>query len=79
MFKVFVVDRNLFSSFTPKNGGFVSYGDNNKGRVVDSRTVNKYPNPMIEDVLLVTGLKHKLLSIRHLCDKGNEVIFYSSV
>lgn len=26
-------DKTLFSSFSPKNGDYVSYGDNNKGNL----------------------------------------------
>ena len=37
------------------------------------------PNPIIENVFLVDGLKHNLLSISQLCDKGNRVIFESSI
>lgn len=36
-------DKNIFLKkyFIPKNGGYVSYGDNNKGRIVDSCTIGK--------------------------------------
>ena len=32
-------------------------------------------NVIIEEVALVDGLKHNLLSISQLCDKGNSVTF----
>ena len=33
------------------------------------------PSPLIENVVLVDGLKHNLLSVSQLCDKGFNVIF----
>ena len=33
---------------------------------------------MIEDVILVEGLKHNLLSISQICDKGLRIIFDDS-
>lgn len=68
-------DKSLFSSFTPKNWGFVYYGDNNKGRITCSSIIGKYYNSMIGDVLSSEGLKHALLSISSLCDKDNNVTF----
>jgi transposase InsO family protein len=71
-------DKSKFSLLTPKKNGHVSYGDNNKGKIIGIGTVGKSPNTTIENVLLVEGLKHNLLSISQLCDKGNEVVFDSS-
>lgn len=72
-------DKNIFSSFTPKRGGSVSYNDSTKGRIMGSSTVGKNHNPTIENVLLVKGLKHNLLSIIKLCNKDNKVMFDSSI
>ena len=33
---------------------------------------------MLENVLLVEGLKHNLISISQLCDKGYKVCFYAN-
>ena len=71
-------DKSNFSLLTPKKHGHVSYGDNNKGKIIGIGTIGKSPNTTIENVLLVEGLKHNLLSISQLCDKGNEVVFDSS-
>ena len=56
-------DKAMFSSISHKDGGYVTFGDNAKGKTVGEGKVNKSPNPTIEDVLLVNGLKHNLLSI----------------
>lgn len=71
-------DENLFSSFTPKKGGFVSYGDNDKGKILGFGTIGNSPSLMIEEVFLVDALKHNFLSISQLCYKGNNVTFDSS-
>lgn len=72
-------DKNIFSSFTPKRGGSVSYNDSTKGRIMGSGNVGKNHNPTIEDVLLVEDLKHNLFSIIKLCNKNNKVMFDSSI
>lgn len=41
-------------------GGFVSYGDNNKGNIIGISIVGKFPNPTIEEVLLIDGLNHDM-------------------
>lgn len=56
-------DKSLFSSFTPKMGGFISYGDNNIERIIDYGTISKYHNPKTGDFLLFEGLKPNFLSI----------------
>ena len=68
-------DRSLLASLNSKDGGFVTFGDNSKGKIIGIGNVGKESSPMIENVLLVDGLKHNLLSISQLCDRGNKVIF----
>ena len=58
-----------------KAKGFVTYGDNNKGRVLGKGKVGAPPLTSTEDVLYVEGLKHNLLSISQLCDKGFKIKF----
>ena len=71
-------DKSKFSFLTPKAKGFVTYGDNNQGRILGVGKVGKSPQTMIDDVLLVEGLKHNLLSISQLSDKGYNIEFNSS-
>ncbi|CAN1302486.1 Retrovirus-related Pol polyprotein from transposon TNT 1-94 [Linum perenne] len=65
----------LFSELTYKNGGSVTFGDNSKGKVVGHGTIGTHPNPTFRNVLLVSGLKHNLLSISQLCGLSNRVVF----
>jgi hypothetical protein len=70
-------DKNKFTSLTLKDGGNVKFGDNSKGKIIGIGNIGKIHSLVIEDVLLVDGLKHNLLSISQLCDKGYNVIFKS--
>ena len=71
-------DKTMFSSISPRDGGHVTFGDNAKGKIIGQGKVGKSPNPTIEDVLLVNGLKHNLLSISQFCDKNCKVVFESN-
>ena len=67
--------QELLSSIQFKNGGTVTFGDNNKGQVVGIGTVGNVSKPLIDNVLLVKGLKYNLLSISQLCDKNYKIVF----
>ena len=53
----------------------MTFGDNSKGKIIGVESIGKNPSPIIENVIRVESLKHNLLSISQLCDKGNRVIF----
>ncbi|KAH9778649.1 hypothetical protein KPL71_007414 [Citrus sinensis] len=68
-----------FSSFIKiENSGDVSFGDNSKGKIIGIGNVINVSSTLIENVCLVENLKHNLLSISQLCDKGYRVIFDES-
>ena len=56
-------NKDKFISLTAINGVKVAFGDNAKGNVVGKGKVGKMAHCFINDVLLVEGLKHNLLSI----------------
>ena len=56
----------------------MTFGDNGKGRIIGHGSIDNNSSSLIENVFLVDGLKHNLLSISQLCDKGFKVIFESS-
>jgi len=58
-----------------KLDGFVTYGDNNRGRILGVGDIEGDDDVIIRDVLLMDGLKHSLLSISQLCDKGYRITF----
>jgi len=55
--------------------GYVTYGDNNRGKILGVGDIGRNNRVIIEDVFLVKGLKHSLLSISQLCDKGYKITF----
>ena len=68
-----------FSSFTKiQNGGNVSFRDNSRGKIIAIGNVGNVSSTLIENVCLVENLKHNLLRISQLCDKGYKVIFYKT-
>ena len=71
-------DPSQFSKLTSIDEGYVTFGDNNKGKIIGKGTIGNKSNFFIKDVLLVDGLKHNLLSISQLCDKGYIVKFESN-
>lgn len=68
-------DISLFIDFTPKKKVFVTYGDNNKGAILGKGSGGNPSSTTIYDVILIEGLKHNLLSIIQLCDKGYKITF----
>ena len=55
--------------------GYVTYGDNNRRRILGKGEIGTKGSTIIENVLYVEGLKHSLLSISQLCGKGYTVNF----
>ena len=68
-------DHNLLSTLKSKNEGTVTFRNNAKRKIIGIRNVGNPKNPSIENVLLVDGLKHNLISISQLCDIGYKVLF----
>jgi len=57
-------DVSKFINLKWKPDGFVTYGDNNRGRILGVGDIGGDDDVIIKDVLLVDGLKHNLLSIK---------------
>ena len=71
-------DESKFAFLTKKNGGYVTFGDNVKGKIIGQGNIGNDTSSLIESVLLVDGLKCNLLSLSQLCDKGFKVFFEAS-
>ena len=69
-------DISLFIDFKTKKKGYVTYGDNNKGAILGKGSVGNPSTTTISNVHLVEGLKHNVLSISQLRDKGY-IVFLS--
>ena len=61
-----------------KSHEHVTFGDNNKGKIIGIGKVGKEPFPTIDNVYLVDGLQHNLISVSQLCDMDYDVRFESS-
>nr|QCQ81934.1 hypothetical protein [Ammopiptanthus mongolicus] len=68
-------NKSMFLSLRAKEGGSVTFRDNFQGKIVGIGKIGKHSLPSIDNVLLVEGLKHNLLSISQLCDSGFHVSF----
>ena len=68
-------DKTKFAKLELKEKGFVTYGDNNKGRILGNEVIGNGSSFNIKNVLLVEGLRHNLISTSQLCDKGFKVMF----
>ena len=51
-------DKNLFMELKAKSGGEVTFGDNSKGHIEGIGCIGNNSSTLIENVLLVGGLKH---------------------
>ena len=67
-------DASLFTTLEWKDGGYVKFGDNSKVKIIATGIVG-FPLTTIKNISLVRGLKHNLLSISQLCDKGYKMTF----
>ena len=67
-------DRALLSNVVEKAGPVVTFGDNSKG-LTEGYGCLLAGNVIIENVYVVQGLEHNLLSISQFCDNGYNVLF----
>ena len=56
-------NKAMFATLQPKDGRYVTFGNNSKGKILGVGSIGKNYSPIIENILLVEGLKHNLLSI----------------
>jgi len=54
-------DKSKFMFLKAKEGGFVTYDDNNQGRILSVANISNSLTISIENVLYVERLKHNLL------------------
>ena len=69
-------DSTLLTEFKERASPSITFGDDSMGYTMGYGLISK-DNVIIEEVALVDGLKHNLLSISQLCNKGNSVTFNS--
>ena len=67
-------DKALLSNLVEKDDPWVTFGDDNKDFTKGYGSL-EIDNVVIENISLVDGLKHSLLSVSQFTDKGYEVKF----
>jgi len=70
-------DKIKFAKLELKEERFVTYEDNNKGITLGNGVIGNGSSFNIKNVLLVEVLKHNLINISQLCDKGFKVSIIS--
>ena len=68
-------DKEAFVTLRMKEGGMVTFGDDGKGHIIGIGKIQIIPQTCLKNVLYVLGLKHNLISISQLCDRGYIVSF----
>src|SRR3954462_11252414 len=72
--KELFIDENLSHS----SQKYITFGDNNKGKVLGLGKVAISKDKHIDKVILVQSLEYNLMSISKLCDMGMLVLFSAS-
>jgi len=72
-------DVNNFATLSRSSeGSTVTFEDDSKSEIIGIGNIRIGSSLLIENVTLIEGLKHNLLSISQLCDKGSRIIFDDS-
>jgi hypothetical protein len=71
-------DKGKFLSLSESKSGNITFGNDAPGKIKGKGMVSlSNGKGKAQDVLLVDGLKHNLLSVSQMCDIGFEVVFTS--
>jgi hypothetical protein len=73
-------NKKWFSSLTPlSHKEYVTFGDDKKGKVLDTGVIKVNDCFTLNDVALVDRLRYNLLSVSQLCDADLSVLFTSLI
>jgi hypothetical protein len=71
-------DKGKFLSLSESKSGNITFGNDAPGKIKGKGMVSlSNGKGKDQDVLLLDGLKHNLLSVSQMCDRGCEVVFTS--
>jgi hypothetical protein len=71
-------DKNMFLTLKKERDGSVSFGNDNSTKIIGRGTVKlRNKDAKEENVLLVEGMKHNILSVSQMCDQGQKNLFDS--
>ena len=68
-------NKSFFKSLVMEDGGFVTFGDGSKKKVIGKGNISIPGLPSLHNALFVDGLQANLISISHLSDEGLLVMF----
>jgi len=69
-------DKRRFEKLEQHERGSVKFGNNDGAKIIGRGTVKINDGKIrSEEVLFVIGLKHSLLSVSQICDRGHDVTF----
>jgi len=68
-------EKSSFLSLTASEGESVAFGNGKSGRIVGIGKIGESLSHFIDNVYLLDGLKHNLLSVSQLWNKDNLVVF----
>ncbi|KAK0608504.1 hypothetical protein LWI29_031711 [Acer saccharum] len=68
-------NKSFFETLVMEEGGYVTFGDGSKKKVVGKGSISVPDLPSLSNALFVDGLKANLISISHLSDEGYSVLF----
>ena len=68
-------EKSNFLSLTASDGGSVAFRNGKSGTIVGIGKIGESLPNLIDNVYLVDGLQHNLLSVSQLCDIDNLVVF----
>jgi hypothetical protein len=72
-------NKKWFTSLTPlSHKGYVTFGDDKKGKVLGTCVIKVNDCFTLNDVTLVDRLRYNLLSISQFCDANLSVLFHKS-
>jgi hypothetical protein len=76
--KHMIGDKGKFLSLSERKSGNITFGNDAQGKIKGKGMVSlSNGKGKAQDVLLVDGLKHNLLSVIQMCDRGCKVLFTS--
>ena len=64
-----IENESKFALLTKQNGGYVTFGDNAKGKIIGQENIGKATSSLIKNVIVVDDLKYYLLSIVNFVTK----------
>jgi len=70
-------DASNFLSLTAFDGGSVTFGNEKSGKISDVGKIGESLSHSMDNMYLVDGLQHNLLSVSQLCGRGNHIGFSS--